>query len=71
VIAPDQDTRERLLGEAARLFAARGFARVTVRDICRAANANVAAINYHFHGKRGGRRQPSSPRDKASRRSSG
>jgi len=35
------------------LFAARGFARVTVRDICHAANANVAAINYHFHGKRG------------------
>ena len=53
MIAPDQDTRERLLSEAARLFAARGFARVTVRDICRAANANVAAINYHFHGKRG------------------
>jgi AcrR family transcriptional regulator len=35
------------------LFAARGFARVTVRDICRAAHANVAAINYHFHGKKG------------------
>ena len=47
------DTRERLVAEAARLFAARGFARVTVRDICRAAHANVAAINYHFHGKRG------------------
>jgi AcrR family transcriptional regulator len=49
----DQDTRERLLTEAAQLFAARGLARVTVRDICRAAHANVAAINYHFHGKRG------------------
>lgn len=51
--AVDQDTRERLLQEAARLFAARGFARVTVRDICRAAHANVAAVNYHFQGKRG------------------
>jgi TetR/AcrR family transcriptional regulator, regulator of cefoperazone and chloramphenicol sensitivity len=49
----DPDTRERLLGEGARLFAARGFARVTVRDICRAADANVAAINYHFGGKKG------------------
>lgn len=49
----DQDTRERLLAEGARLFAARGFARVTVRDICRAAHANVAAINYHFQGKHG------------------
>lgn len=51
--AVDEDTRERLLNEGARLFAARGYARVTVRDICRAAQANVAAINYHFHGKRG------------------
>jgi AcrR family transcriptional regulator len=47
------DTRERLIEQGARLFAARGFARVTVRDICRAAHANVAAINYHFHGKNG------------------
>ena len=51
--APEEHTRERLLAEAASLFAARGYARVTVRDICRAAHANVAAINYHFHGKRG------------------
>ena len=51
--AADADTRERLLAEGARLFAARGYARVTVRAICRAAHANVAAVNYHFHGKRG------------------
>jgi AcrR family transcriptional regulator len=51
--AVDADTRERLLNEGARLFAARGYAGVTVRAICRAAHANVAAINYHFHGKRG------------------
>lgn len=49
----ETETRERLLTEGARLFAARGYARVTVRDICRAAHANVAAINYHFHGKHG------------------
>lgn len=49
----DLDTRERLLTEGARLFAAHGYARVTVRDICRAARANVAAINYHFQGKLG------------------
>jgi AcrR family transcriptional regulator len=42
-----------LLESGARLFAARGFARVTVRDICRAAHANVAAVNYHFGGKTG------------------
>ena len=51
--AIEQETRQRLLDEGARLFAARGYARVTVRAICRAAHANVAAINYHFHGKRG------------------
>src|SRR3954451_18193650 len=47
------ETRARLLNAAARLFADRGFARVTVRDICRKARANVAAVNYHFGGKDG------------------
>jgi len=49
----DQETRARVLNSAARLFAERGFARVTVRDICRKARANVAAVNYHFGGKAG------------------
>ena len=49
----DQETRERVLNASARLFAERGFARVTVRDICRKARANVAAVNYHFGGKHG------------------
>ena len=44
----DQETRQRLLISAERLFADRGFKKVTVREICRAARANVAAINYHF-----------------------
>jgi len=51
--AEDQETRGRLLAAAARLFAERGFAKVTVRDICRKARANVAAVNYHFDGKVG------------------
>ena len=50
---PDLETRERLLESAAALFAANGFAKVTVRDICHAARANVAAVNYHFGGKTG------------------
>jgi AcrR family transcriptional regulator len=49
----DQETRARVLNAAARLFAERGFARVPVRDICRKARANVAAVNYHFGGKHG------------------
>lgn len=42
-----------MLAEAARLFAERGFNKVTVRDICVAAGANVASINYHFGDKIG------------------
>src|SRR5438094_6250621 len=49
----DRETRERVLRTAARLFAERGFKKVTVRDICRAARANVAAVNYHFGDKQG------------------
>jgi AcrR family transcriptional regulator len=46
-------TRERLMTAAERLFAERGFRQVTVRDICREARANVAAVNYHFGDKLG------------------
>ena len=49
----DRVTRERLIASAARLFGERGFKRVTVREICRAARANVAAVNYHFGDKLG------------------
>ena len=45
--------RDRLLRTAARLFADRGFKPVTVREICRAARANVASVNYHFGDKLG------------------
>jgi AcrR family transcriptional regulator len=43
--------RERILAVAARLFAEQGLKKVTVRDICRAARVNVAAVNYHFGDK--------------------
>jgi len=49
----DRETRERLLKAAAQLFADCGFKKVTVRDICKAARANVAAVNYHFGDKSG------------------
>jgi len=49
----DRETRERLLRTAARLFAERGFKKVTVRDISRTARANVASVNYHFRDKLG------------------
>ena len=49
----DDETRDRLLRTALALFAERGFAKVTVRDISRAADANVAAVSYHFGDKLG------------------
>ena len=49
----DRVTRDRVVGVAARLFASRGFKKVTVREICRSAQVNVAAVNYHFGNKLG------------------
>jgi AcrR family transcriptional regulator len=46
-------TRQRLIDAATTLFAERGFKKVSVREICRAARANVAAVNYHFGSKVG------------------
>ncbi|HEX6737367.1 MAG TPA: CerR family C-terminal domain-containing protein [Vicinamibacteria bacterium] len=49
----DAATRARIVAAAERLFAERGFKSVTVREICRAAEANLAAVNYHFGDKLG------------------
>jgi TetR/AcrR family transcriptional regulator, regulator of cefoperazone and chloramphenicol sensitivity len=51
--AASADTRQRLIDAAALLFANRGFQAVTVREICKASRANVAAVNYHFGDKAG------------------
>jgi AcrR family transcriptional regulator len=47
----EPDTRERLLDTAERLFAARGFAGTSVREITDAAGANLGAVNYYFRSK--------------------
>ena len=47
------ETRELLLRAACSLFAAHGYRDTRTQDICRAAHANIAAVNYHFGGKEG------------------
>lgn len=49
--APVPPTPARLLDAAERLFATRGYAATSVRDITRAAGCNVAGINYYFGSK--------------------
>jgi TetR/AcrR family transcriptional regulator, regulator of cefoperazone and chloramphenicol sensitivity len=45
------ETRQRLLVAAGEVFAEQGFHNTTVRDICRQAGVNIAAVNYYFHSK--------------------
>jgi AcrR family transcriptional regulator len=44
-------SRERILANAGRLFAARGYNGVSMRGLAQAAKVNLGAINYHFGGK--------------------
>ena len=46
-------TRDQILRSAVELFSEKGYGNTSVRDICKHANANVAAVNYHFKGKIG------------------
>ena len=48
---PSDRTRASILDAAERLYADRGFADVTLRDIVAAAGVNLAAVNYHFGSK--------------------
>ncbi len=44
-------TRKRLLAAAGRVFKEKGYHGATIAEICRVAEANIAAVNYHFSDK--------------------
>lgn len=46
-------TKQRLLEAAILLFGEKGYDATSLREICRQAEANSAAVNYHFQDKQG------------------
>ena len=48
-----QEARNRLLDAALALFADKGFAKTSTREIAQAAQANIASISYYFGDKDG------------------
>ena len=45
--------RQRLIVAATKMFADKGYANASTREICREAQVNVAAIHYYFEDKAG------------------
>ncbi len=46
-----ENTKDKILGFAHKLFAEKGFTGVSVREIAKICGCNIAAINYHFTNK--------------------
>lgn len=47
----DIETKEKIMNAARILFADRGYEGASVREIAKAAEVNVASLNYHFSSK--------------------
>lgn len=48
-----QDAKEKLLAAGTKLFAEKGFAGISIRQLADAAGVNSAMISYYFGGKEG------------------
>lgn len=45
------ETQKKILNTAGEIFAEKGFRDTTIREICKKAKVNLAAIHYHFRDK--------------------
>lgn len=50
-MSESKDTKSKILDAADKLFAENGFDGTSIREIAKAAEVNIAAINYHFKNK--------------------
>ncbi|NJN07709.1 MAG: TetR/AcrR family transcriptional regulator [Richelia sp. RM2_1_2] len=50
-VVTNTDTKEQILNVAEGLFAEKGFAGTTLRNVIREAGVNIAAVHYHFGSK--------------------
>ena len=48
-----EKSKQRIIKAATRLFAKKGFDKVSVREICKEADANICMISYFWNGKEG------------------
>ena len=51
MVTTSTDTQRQILDAAEELFAAQGYSGTSLRSIVRAADVNIAAVNYHFGSK--------------------
>jgi len=49
--ANSEGVQDRLLKAACEVFAEKGFRDATIAEICKRADANIAAVNYYFRSK--------------------
>lgn len=47
----NEDSKQRILIAATKLFAHKGFDAVSIREICKEADVNLCMISYYFSGK--------------------
>ncbi|HIU85882.1 TPA: TetR/AcrR family transcriptional regulator [Candidatus Spyradomonas excrementavium] len=47
-----ENSKEKILAAATKLFAQKGFDGVSIREICKEAEVNICMISYYWGGKK-------------------